>query len=244
MDKHHLENRRMYDRLGREYAEKRKSESQSFWNDQVELPGVSKLLEPHLNGSTFLDLACGPGLRAQHWSSKVKNYFASDFCYSLLAIAQEDHQNLGNWIQADAESMPYKTGSFDLVLSSLLLHYFQDLNPIFKEVSRVLKSGGSFVFSFHHPFDEILSHAPADKFPVVLRNYHDEKSYQWGMLNMSFTSFHHKIETIVKTINDNGFFLDDLVEPRPCPSSKSINEKAFAYTNRFPSFMAIKATKR
>ncbi|PCJ19474.1 MAG: hypothetical protein COB02_06935 [Candidatus Cloacimonadota bacterium] len=244
MDQHHLENRRMYDRLGREYAEKRKSESQSFWNDQVELPGIKQLLSPLLKDSTFLDLACGPGLRTKLWQSQVKNYFASDFCYSLLAIAKEDHDLLGNWIQSDAESMPYKTETFDLVLSSLLLHYFQDLGPIFKEVARVLKPDGSFVFSFHHPFDEILSHAPADKFPVILRNYHDEKSYEWGMLNVSFTSFHHKIETIIKVINENGFFLDELLEPRPSKESESINPKGYAYTNRFPSFMAIKATKR
>ncbi|MCJ8347025.1 hypothetical protein MJH12_15895, partial [bacterium] len=94
------------------------------------------------------------------------------------------------------------------------------------------------------PFDEILSHAPADKFPVILRNYHDEKSYEWGMLNLSFTSFHHKIETVIRILNDNGFFLDELLEPKPSEDSKDINPKDYHNTIRFPSFMVIKATKR
>jgi SAM-dependent methyltransferase len=48
--------------------------------------------------------------------------------------------------------------SFDLVYSSLALHYIEDLDGLMAEVHRSLVPGGSVVFSVEHP----LFTAPAD----------------------------------------------------------------------------------
>jgi SAM-dependent methyltransferase len=42
---------------------------------------------------------------------------------------------------------------FDIILSSLTLHYIKNWDDVFKEFNRILKVNEVFVFSVHHPFD-------------------------------------------------------------------------------------------
>lgn len=51
------------------------------------------------------------------------------------------------FLQADAEKLPYRSESFDLVLSNLAYQWVPDLGQAFREVYRVLEPGGRFFFS-------------------------------------------------------------------------------------------------
>ena len=48
---------------------------------------------------------------------------------------------------ADAESIPYADDTFDLVVGHAVLHHIPDLDLAMREVLRVLKPGGRFVFA-------------------------------------------------------------------------------------------------
>ena len=48
---------------------------------------------------------------------------------------------------ADAESIPYDDDSFDLVVGHAVLHHIPDVEQALREVLRVLKPGGRFVFA-------------------------------------------------------------------------------------------------
>jgi ubiquinone/menaquinone biosynthesis C-methylase UbiE len=48
---------------------------------------------------------------------------------------------------ADAESIPYEDASFDLVVGHAVLHHIPDVEQAFREVLRVLRPGGRFVFA-------------------------------------------------------------------------------------------------
>lgn len=48
---------------------------------------------------------------------------------------------------ADAARMPYEDGSFDAVFESGIIHHIPDWRGALREVSRVLKPGGSFCFA-------------------------------------------------------------------------------------------------
>jgi SAM-dependent methyltransferase len=49
--------------------------------------------------------------------------------------------------RADAESLPFADGSFDLVLGHAVLHHLPDLDRAFEEFARVLRPGGWIVFA-------------------------------------------------------------------------------------------------
>jgi SAM-dependent methyltransferase len=48
---------------------------------------------------------------------------------------------------ADAERLPYDDDTFDCVVGHAVLHHIPDLDTAFREVLRVLKPGGRFVFA-------------------------------------------------------------------------------------------------
>ena len=54
-------------------------------------------------------------------------------------------------VRADAYSLPFRDGSFDLVFSSLMLQWCDDLDAVFAEIARVLKPGGVLLFSTFGP---------------------------------------------------------------------------------------------
>lgn len=50
-------------------------------------------------------------------------------------------------VQAEAESLPFASGSIDLVYANLLLPWVDDLPGCFAGIARVLRKGGLFIFS-------------------------------------------------------------------------------------------------
>lgn len=53
-----------------------------------------------------------------------------------------------SWVQADEEFLPFKPESFDLVLSSLSMHWVNDLPSALRQAHDALKADGAFVASF------------------------------------------------------------------------------------------------
>jgi malonyl-CoA O-methyltransferase len=54
-------------------------------------------------------------------------------------------------IAGDAAALPFRAGAFDLVLSSLMAGDLSDLSLFTREASRVLRKGGSLLYSDFHP---------------------------------------------------------------------------------------------
>jgi NADH dehydrogenase [ubiquinone] 1 alpha subcomplex assembly factor 5 len=67
-----------------------------------------------------------------------------------LPLGEEEAKNRCEAFKLHAneeDRLPFPDGTFDLVLSSLSLHWVNDLPNVFKEVFRVLKPDGCFMFS-------------------------------------------------------------------------------------------------
>ena len=117
-----------------------------------EWPALQAMLPP-LSGKRVLDLGCGYGwfcraVREQGAAETV----GIDLSAKMLARAAELTQDAGiHYRQGDLSRLELTGESFDLVYSSLALHYLPDVAPLFMQIHGALGAGGSFVFSVEHP---------------------------------------------------------------------------------------------
>jgi ubiquinone/menaquinone biosynthesis C-methylase UbiE len=98
----------------------------------------------------LLDIATGGGHTANSFAPFVKKVSALDLTEEMLAAARNfirgnGHQNV-DFIQGDAENLPFGADGFDIVTCRIAPHHFSNVNKFVKEVYRVLKPGGQFLF--------------------------------------------------------------------------------------------------
>lgn len=98
----------------------------------------------------LLDIATGGGHVANAFAPLVKEVYAADLTTEILDVAKKfitgnGHTNV-NFIQADAESLPFEDAAFDLITCRIAAHHFTDVKRFLEEVVRVLKPGGTFAF--------------------------------------------------------------------------------------------------
>ena len=117
-----------------------------------EWPALEKMLPPFA-GRDVLDLGCGYGWHcryaAEHGAASV---LGTDLSQKMLAVARtrNAHPRV-NYRQAAMEDLDFAPESFDVVLSSLALHYVKDYEPLIQKIHRWLRPDGWLVFSAEHP---------------------------------------------------------------------------------------------
>ncbi|MDM2930330.1 class I SAM-dependent methyltransferase [Citrobacter sp. Cm046] len=117
-----------------------------------EWPTIQTLLPP-LQGKNILDLGCGYGwfcryARNNHAASVV----GLDISEKMLAKARSMTHGDGIVYQReDLETLTLSPGSFDLVYSSLALHYLHNIERLLTTIYQSLTPGGMLVFSAEHP---------------------------------------------------------------------------------------------
>jgi len=98
-----------------------------------------------------LELGCGTGFFLLNLvqAGVIDEGHVTDISPGMVAVAQRNAEALGFEVEgrvADAESLPYGDGEFDLVVGHAVLHHIPDVELAVREVLRVLRPGGRFVF--------------------------------------------------------------------------------------------------
>ena len=101
---------------------------------------------------TSLELGCGTGFFTLNLklAGVLDEGHVTDLSPGMVEVAKRNARSLGFAVQgrvADAERLPYDDDSFDLVVGHAVLHHIPDVELAFREVLRVLKPGGRFVFA-------------------------------------------------------------------------------------------------
>jgi ubiquinone/menaquinone biosynthesis C-methylase UbiE len=99
-----------------------------------------------------LEVGCGTGffLLNLKLAGVIDRGYVTDLSPGMVEVAQQNAGSLGFDVEgrvADAERIPYDDGVFDLVVGHAVLHHIPDVEQAFREVLRVLKPGGRFVFA-------------------------------------------------------------------------------------------------
>jgi SAM-dependent methyltransferase len=105
------------------------------------------------SGLAVLDLGCGTGRHALRLAAAGANVTAVDFSEGMLAEARrKPGAGAVRFLVHDLhDPLPMPAGSFDLVVSGLVLEHLRDLGGFFREARRMLRPGGRAVVSAMHP---------------------------------------------------------------------------------------------
>ena len=116
---------------------------------------MGRLDDLKLAPSSILDLGAGTGHATRALKRRYANavVVAVDIAAGMLERAKDQSRWLRRFerVRADAYTLPFRDGSFDLVFSSLMLQWCDDLDAVYAELARVLKPCGALVFSTFGP---------------------------------------------------------------------------------------------
>jgi ubiquinone/menaquinone biosynthesis C-methylase UbiE len=95
-------------------------------------------------GARVADLGCGSGVFTHLLHDLGLSPVGLDISPRLIALARRKYSDV-EFLEGDAEHLPFPSGSLDGVLLSGLVHHFPDPSRCATEVFRVLRPGGTFV---------------------------------------------------------------------------------------------------
>jgi SAM-dependent methyltransferase len=185
-----------------------------------EWPAFQRLL-PKLRDKRVLDLGCGLGYFAREARAHgARQVLGVDLSERMLQQARARTNDAGiTYLRASLEEFEPAAASFDLVVSSLALHYIADYPRIVRRVAACLVPGGRFAFSVEHPIftahgtgdwharqDGTRMHWPVDR-------YRDESERRTRWFVDGAVKYHRTVETYVNTLLDAGLVLARLEEP-------------------------------
>jgi SAM-dependent methyltransferase len=135
----------------------------SVGGDLVERVGVK-------DGETVLDVACGTGNATIPAAQAGGQATGLDITPELLESARGRAADAGveiEWVEGDAEELPFDDGSFDVVLSTFGCMFAPDHRRTAGEIARVLRPGGRMGIAAWTPdggigrfFQTLSAHAP------------------------------------------------------------------------------------
>lgn len=214
-----------------------------------EWPTFKKLL-PDLKDSRVLDLGCGFGWHCRYViENGASSVLGIDSSEKMLEVARQQTQS-SKIIYEKQRIEDYQAveNSYDVVLSSLALHYVEDFPRMIRKIHKWLVPGGVFQFTVEHPIftaegsqNWVLDEEGKPKyFPVD--NYFTEGPRQANFDNSVVKKYHHTMTTFIDGLVTNGFKIDRLVEPQPAPELRNLPEMQTSL--RVPMMLIIKATAK
>jgi SAM-dependent methyltransferase len=125
----------LYDLMGSSYARSRRADA-----------AIAQALADQLSLTPFgayLDLGCGTGNYTVALSAIGGVWRGVDVSEVMLAQARQKSRTI-DWIQSNADALPFPDAVFQGAVCTLAIHHFPDLESPFREVRRTMQ-GGAFV---------------------------------------------------------------------------------------------------
>lgn len=110
------------------------------------------LLTPPLAGKALLDAACGTARRlAFERNGRPRLAAGVDLVFEMLCRGRSDAARSGTTAAGDLRALPFPSSRFDVVWCRLAAGHLEGLAPLYRELARVLASGGKAIVTDFHP---------------------------------------------------------------------------------------------
>ncbi|PYE42397.1 class I SAM-dependent methyltransferase [Paenibacillus barcinonensis] len=207
-------------------------------------------LLPDLKQKHVLDLGCGFGWHCRYArEQQAKSVIGVDLSENMLRRAREltDDSQI-EYQQMAIEDIHFEQNRFDVVISSLALHYVEHIDEVFAKIHHCLVKGGTLVLSVEHPIftaraeqdwhygpDGEILHWPVD-------HYHNEGQRTANFLNQDVVKYHRTLATYINELVRAGFIIQQVAESKPSPEMME-QVPGMSDENRRPMFLMIAAMK-
>ncbi|MDQ0173133.1 class I SAM-dependent methyltransferase [Paenibacillus tundrae] len=205
---------------------------------------------PDLKNKDVLDLGCGFGWHCRYArQQQAKSVIGIDLSENMLqrAVQMTDDPKIEYRLQA-IEDIHFAPEQFDVVISSLALHYLQRLDEVYAKINTCLKSGGTLVLSVEHPIFTAraeqdwhygaqgeIQHWPVD-------HYQQEGRRVARFLDQDVVKYHRTVATHLNELINAGFVIQQVAESKP--SSDMVEQvPGMRDELRRPMFLMIAASK-
>ena len=242
-------NQNVYDNIDFFNGYKKVRENVNSANNIEETPALFSLM-PQLKNKTILDLGCGYGENCRKYSEQgAISIVGVDISKQMLEVAQNNNK-LPNieYMRMQMEDIAKLNRYFDIVTSSLAIHYVADYRDLVKNIYNILNPGGFFIFSQEHPLITAPKtgikwiHENDDIAHFCLSDYTHENQRNIFWIVDGVIKYHRPFSAIINPLVQAGFNISEILEPSV---SDDIIAKIPDYIKNahVPNFLLIKSQK-
>jgi SAM-dependent methyltransferase len=170
-------------------------------------------------GKLVLEVGCGAAMCSRWLAGVGARPVACDLSAGMLAHARAGAGETGievPLVQADAQYLPFTSGAFDIAFTAFgAVPFVEDSARVMREVARVLRPGGRWVFATTHPLRWSFPDDPGPDGLTATMPYWDRTPYVEYAEDgtATYVEHHRTLSDRVREIAAAGFRLLDIVEP-------------------------------
>jgi SAM-dependent methyltransferase len=170
-------------------------------------------------GRRVLEVGCGSAPCSRWLAAQGADPVGLDLSGGMLRHAVALGTSTGiavPLVQAGAERLPFADGCFDLACSAFgAVPFVAEPDRVMREVARVLRPGGRWVFAVNHPMRWVFSDDPGPDGLVVRQSYFDRSPYVEtdAAGTPTYVEHHRTLGDRIRDVVAAGLVLDDVVEP-------------------------------
>lgn len=209
----------------------------SLYNTELERPAMMNDIPVNLNNKRVLDAGCAAGWYTNQLLRRGAEVVATDLSPEMVEAAKRRVGTKAKVKCIDlSKNLPFEDNSFDIILSSLALHYLENWHLTFSEFQRILKPNGLLLYSVHHPFMDIKLSKHGEYFLNELIIDHWNKKGK----KVEVPFYRRPLQMI---INDtlSFFTLEQITEPQPTATFKQKAPEKYERLMKNPHFLIVKA---
>jgi SAM-dependent methyltransferase len=201
-----------YDAFAKAYAAENETSLLNAWYCRPAMLDLSG----EVAGRRVLDAGCGSGPLTAALRDQGATVSGFDLSPAMVDLAGERLGDDADLLVADlAKALPYDDHTFDLVVSSLALHYLEDWIAPLTEFRRVLRPGGRLVVSVPHPAAYMFNYQDRDYF--ALTQYSEE--FEFNGHKTVLTYWHRPLHAMTDAFTGAGFRIEVVSEPPWVPDT-------------------------
>ncbi|MGG4167909.1 class I SAM-dependent methyltransferase [Rossellomorea vietnamensis] len=225
-------------------------DSKMTYNDFLEQPAMKEAL-PDLKGKRVMDLGCGTGELSKYCIEMGASAVVGvDISEKMITRAlRENKDDNITYICSPIEDLSNQTEPFDLIVSSLAIHYIEDYESLIEKLHTLLKPGGILIYSTEHPvvtarkdMKNWWKNENGERLHWALDHYREEGKREQHWYVDGVIKYHRTIPTLVNGLICRGFMLEKMLEPLPTKEGLNLMPD-LKNEERRPSFLIIKSRK-